>query len=87
MLVYHNGPKVVGMCRGSESQRVLAQEVIETQDGTSHYRETLHRIVEFGIAYDSGSLGSFLEGVSVLEATASGYLQTDARPDIPGLED
>ena len=87
VLTYHNGPKVVGMCRGSESQRVLAQEGIETREGTSHYRETLHRIVEFGVAYDSSSLGSFLKGVSVLDASASGYLETDARPDIPGLED
>jgi hypothetical protein len=82
-----NGPKVVGICRGSESQRVLAQEVIETRDGTSHYRETLHRIVEFGVAYDYSSLGSFLQGVSVLEPSASGYIETDGRPDIPGLED
>jgi SAM-dependent methyltransferase len=36
VLTDHNGPKVVGICRGSESQRVLAQEVIETRDGTSH---------------------------------------------------
>jgi Trypsin-like peptidase domain len=87
VLIYENGAKVVGMCRGSESQRVLAQEVIETRDGSSHYRETLHRIVEFGIAYDSSVLGSFLTGVTGLEASASGYVETDQRLDIPGLED
>ena len=86
MLTYHNGPKVVGICRGSGSMRVLAQELTETREGTSHYRETLYRIVEFGVAYDHGSLVSFLEGASVLETSASGYLATDTRPDIPGLE-
>jgi hypothetical protein len=83
----HNGPKVVGMCRGSESQRILAQEVIDAQDGTSHYRETLQRIVEFGVAYESSALGTFLTSSSVLEPRASGYVETDGRADIPGLED
>jgi hypothetical protein len=78
---------VVGICRGSESLRVLAQEVIETREGTSHYRETLHRIVEFGVGYDFGSLLAFLQGASVLEASASGYVATEARTDIPGLGD
>ena len=87
VLTRHNGTKVVGMCRGSESQRVLAQEVIETREGSSHYRETLHRLIEFGVAYDYGSLVAFLQGASVLEASASGYVATDARTDIPGLED
>jgi hypothetical protein len=87
VLTDHNGPKVVGMCHGSESQRVLAQELIETRDETFHYKETLHRIVEFGVAYDQGSLRSFLKGVSVLDASASGYVETDDRPDIPGLSD
>jgi hypothetical protein len=77
VLTDSNGRKVVGICRGSESQRVLAQEVIETREGTSRYVETLNRIVEFGIAYDFGSLSSFLQGASVLEASAGGYVQTD----------
>jgi hypothetical protein len=87
VLTDRNGPKVVGMCRGSESQRVLAQEVIETREETFHYKETLHRIVEFGVAFDYSSLRSFLKGVSELEASASYYVETDSRPDIPGLED
>jgi hypothetical protein len=87
VLTDRNGPKVVGMCRGSESQRVLAQELTETRDETFHYKETLHRIVEFGIAYDHSSLRSFLKGVSVLEPSASGYVETDGQAEIPGLED
>lgn len=86
VLTYRNGTKVVGMCRGSESQRVLAQEVIETRDETLHYRETLHRIVEFGVAYHASSLTSFLTGASVLDASASSYVETDGRVDIAGLE-
>lgn len=87
VLTDRNGPQVAGMCRGSDSQRVLAQEVIETRDETFHYRETLHRIVEFGVAYDYSSLGSFLKGVSVLAPSSSSYVESDGRPDIPGLED
>jgi hypothetical protein len=87
VLTDRNGPKVVGLCRGSESQRVLAQEITETREGASHYREMLHRIVEVGLAYDYCSIASFLSGVSVLEASAGGYVETDGRADIPGLGD
>ena len=48
---YHNGAKAVGICFGSETQRVLASEVVEFIEGGRELRETVNRIVEFGLAY------------------------------------
>jgi hypothetical protein len=55
----HNGAKLVGMCFGSESQRVLAQEVVEIKEGERERREEVHRIVEFGMAYRSEVIETF----------------------------
>ena len=60
VLQYYNGVKLIGMCFGSESQRVLAAEVVEVDDGEMKYRETVNRIVEFGLAYRSETLETFL---------------------------
>jgi hypothetical protein len=48
---FHNGTKAVGICFGSESQRVLASEILEFKEGNREVRETINRVVEFGLAY------------------------------------
>lgn len=60
VLMYHNGTKLVGVCFGSESQRVLASEVVELNEGEREYRETVNRIVEFGLAYRSEVVNAFM---------------------------
>jgi hypothetical protein len=60
VLMYHNGTKLVGVCFGSESQRVLASETVELKDGEREYRETVNRIVEFGLAYRSEVIEGFM---------------------------
>jgi hypothetical protein len=60
VLIYHNGTKLVGVCFGSESQRVLASEIVESKEGEREYRETVNRIVEFGLAYRSEVVAAFM---------------------------
>jgi hypothetical protein len=81
VLTYHNGPKVVGILIGNRQSRVLASEVIEYTEGGTQYRETVNRIVEFGVAYRVPVLADFLRTIE-----APGYLVTDQRVSIPGLE-
>jgi hypothetical protein len=77
VMTYHNGVKVVGMCYGSESQRVLAAEVVEVKDGEQHFRETVNRIVESGLAHHSGSLAAFLGDSGVEAAVTADSFETD----------
>ena len=74
VLKYHNGTKLVGVCFGSESQRVLASEIIDLKDGEREYRETVNRIVEFGLAYRSEVIEAFIgaEAPDVKLAVTSG---------------
>jgi hypothetical protein len=76
VLKYHNGVKAVGICFGSESQRVLASEIVEFREGEREYRETVNRIVEFGLAYRSEVITNFLRTEvpdATLMITADGY--------------
>jgi hypothetical protein len=80
LLTYHNGTKAVGVAYGSESQRVLAYKVVDVQEGETRYRETVHRIVEFGLAYHASAVIWFLASLGV------DLLVSSERLDIPGLE-
>ena len=48
---YQNGLKAVGICFGSEAQRVLASEVVEFTESGGSFAKRSNRIVEFGLAY------------------------------------
>ncbi len=67
VLTYHNGPKVVGLATGSQMQRVVAREVMDYKDTEREYRETINRIVEFGVAYHAATLVNFLQEISISE--------------------
>jgi hypothetical protein len=82
VLTYHNGPKLLGVCIGSESHRVLAAEVSDVTDGALRFKETIHRITEFGIAYHAAAVIRFLAETGLQQL----YL-SDQRLPIPGLED
>jgi len=81
VLTYHNGPKVVGIAIGNRSSRILASEIIEYKDERTEFRESVNRIVEFGVAYHCGAIVQFLN-----QAGASGYLVSDGRVSVPNLE-
>jgi hypothetical protein len=81
VLTYHNGPKLIGVCIGSESHRVLASEVLEVEEGGGKFRETVHRIVEFGVAYHPTAILRALKDVGIKVA----YL-SDQRVPVSGLE-
>jgi hypothetical protein len=80
VLTYHNGPKVVGICCGSQQQRIVASEVLEYRDTEHEYKETVNRVVEFGLAYHSDCIIDFLNSISV-----KGFLVSEKWEEIPGL--
>ncbi len=81
VLSYHNGTKLVGICHGNEAQRILASEIVDIDSGGSQFRETVHRQVEFGLAYHCATIVRFLESIGVRNFVAS-----EGRVDAPGLE-
>lgn len=60
VLTYSNGVKLLGICHGSETQRVLAQEIVERHDDQDRLLETVHRVVEFGLAYATSEIVRFV---------------------------
>lgn len=80
VLTYHNGPKVLGLAFGSISSRVAASEVVEYEDGELKLRETVSRIVEFGLAYHCVTLVKAARELDLPLVVAEEHL------DIPGLE-
>ena len=65
VLLDRNEVCVVGMGHGSQSRRVLAAEVVEYEDDKLRLRETVNRIVEFGLAWHGAVLRRFLDEVGV----------------------
>lgn len=82
VLTYHNGPKVAGLATGSQMQRVVAREVMDYKDTEREYRETINRIVEFGVAYHAATIIEFLQEIGI-----SGTIVSDQQVSIPRLED
>ena len=81
ILTFHSGSKLVGICHGSESQRVLAYEVVDMQDGDVRYREEVHRIVEFGQGYPASTIEWFLRSESI-----DGFMVTAESPEIADID-
>ena len=78
VLVYHRGPKVVGLCHGSVQSRISPREILEYQDEQLKLQETVTRIVELGRAYHASVMISFLE-----EVGAEGYIVSSE--NVPGI--
>lgn len=81
VLTYHNGPKLVGIAIGNRSSRILASEVVEYKDERIEFRESVNRIVEYGVAYHCTVIAQFLANAGV-----QGFVVSDGRPSIPNLE-
>jgi hypothetical protein len=81
VLTYHNGPKVVGIGIGNRTSRILASEVIEYKDQQTEFRETVNRIVEFGVAYHAAAIVVFLARSGIGE-----FVVSSERPQMPHLE-
>lgn len=80
ILTYHNGTKLVGLSYGNRSSRILASEVLLYKDEKKEYKETIHRIVEFGVAYHCATIIDFLSQIGV-----KGFVVSDEQVNIPGL--
>lgn len=80
ILTYHNGPKLVGIGIGNRQSRILASEVIEVEDGSTRFRESINRIVEYGVAHHAVVIQHFLAEASIPCAVS------DDRIPIPNLE-
>jgi hypothetical protein len=81
VLTYHNGPKVIGIGIGNRQTRILASEVVEFREGDVQLKESVNRIVEFGVAHHPTAIVKFL-----LQAKAQGFVVSDARIVVPSLE-
>ena len=68
------GVKAVGVCYGSQEQRIVASEVQEVEEGGVPFKERILRIIEFGLAYHPTAVISFLEELGV-----EGFEVTDKR--------
>jgi hypothetical protein len=80
VLTYHNGPKVVGIGIGNRSSRILASEIIEYKDSQREFKESVNRIVEFGVAHHCDAIQVFLSQVG-----AQGFQVSSGQVPIPGL--
>jgi hypothetical protein len=80
ILTYHNGPKVVGIGIGNRSSRILASEIIEYKDSTREFKESVNRIVEFGIGHHCAAIVAFLA-----QAGVTGYVVSSGQVAVPGL--
>jgi hypothetical protein len=80
VLTYHNGPKVVGLAFGNRSTRILASEILAYEDANERFTETVHRLVEFGLAYHCNEIVRFLGELEEVE-----YCVADRRIDMPGF--
>lgn len=81
VLTYHNGPKLVGVCYGNQSQRIIASEILEYEEAGKGYRETVNRITEFGLAHHPNSIIKFLA-----EKSVSGFIVSEQKVEVSGLE-
>jgi hypothetical protein len=82
ILTYCNGTKIVGLARGNRNSRILASEIIDFQQGHEHFKETIHRVVEYGLAHHAATIVSCLEAMDVTTiSVSSSYVK------VPFLED
>jgi hypothetical protein len=77
---FHNGTKAVGIALGSESQRILASEVLEYRDESREVHETVHRLVEFGLAYRVETILRFCIEAGVAPTVTA---ESPSIPDLP----
>lgn len=78
---YHYGNKLAGMVIGSKSARIVASESIEYEDDKLQYKETINRIVEFGVGYHATTIIQALKDLGIED-----MLITNTDVDIPGLK-
>ena len=81
VLTYHNGPKLAGIAIGNRSSRILAHEIFEFKDGQTEFKETINRIIEFGVAYHPAAIIQFLSRTGV-----KGFIVSDQKVEVQGLE-
>jgi hypothetical protein len=67
----YNGTKLIGICYGSVSQRIIASEVVEFDEDGKKSTESVTRIVEFGQAYVAGEIINFLARLAIPGITIS----------------
>ena len=56
LLTYHNGIKIAGMVYGNIESRITLHEIENYEDERKQYCETVHRVVELGVAHTEHGL-------------------------------
>jgi len=80
VLTYHSGPKVVGICIGNRNSRILASEIVEYKDDRREFKESVNRIVEFGVAHHCAAIAVFLSQVG-----ARDFIVSSGQVEVPNL--
>jgi hypothetical protein len=57
--------RIIGICCGNESQRIVASEVVSTDIGGRQVREQIQRLVEQGLALPIWTISEFLREIGV----------------------
>jgi hypothetical protein len=83
LLTYHSGVKLVGVCHGNQAHRKIISEVIEYEDATRLFRESVNRIVEFGLAFHPLVIIGFLAELGIAGFTIA---DTNTPVNIEGLQ-
>jgi len=65
VLTYHNGVKLVGLAHNNSMSRIVAREILEYEDDNEKYRETISRMVEYGLAYHPSAILNFCDEVAI----------------------
>jgi hypothetical protein len=67
----HGRLLLIGLCYGSEQQRIAAHEATVVEGSGTTLREEIHRIIEFGLAFQVTVLEAFLQSVAAGEYMVS----------------
>ena len=62
------------------SEALVGFEIVKYQDDRIEFRETVNRIIEFGVAYHRAAIAGFLS-----QASVPGFVVADGLVSIPGL--
>ena len=70
----------VGICIGNRNSRILASEIVEYKDDRREFKESVNRIVEFGVAHHCAAIAVFLSQVG-----AKDFIVSSGQVEVPNL--
>ena len=75
VMTYHNGVKIIGIATGNRASRIQATEVVEVKNDGEYFKETVNRIVEFGVSYHPRTLVRFAKEMELTDVLVTAKRQ------------